>query len=179
MTYFARALGAAHTKNAAGGRTAIASLESIRAGLAQSGEAYWAEQVEIQRRGSIAWVAFAEGRSEEALTEMRAATAREDATEKSAVTPGPLAPARELLGDLLMELKRPADAFAEYEATLKKEPNRFRTLVGAARAARAANNDVAARRYYDALVKMCEKADSPARPELAEARAFLTQRAAR
>ncbi len=179
MTYFARALGAAHAKNAAAGREAVASLESIRARLAEAREAYWAEQVEIQRRGANAWVAFAEGRSDEALTEMRTAAAREDATEKSAVTPGPLAPARELLGDLLIAMNRPGEALVEYEATLKKEPNRFRTLAGAARAARMSNNDAAARRYYDMLVKMCGKADSPARPELAEARAFLTPRAAR
>jgi hypothetical protein len=179
MTYFARALGAAHGTDAAAGRAAVASLESIRARLAQSGEAYWAEQVEIQRRGANAWVTFAEGRSDEALAEMRAAAAREDATEKSAVTPGPLVPARELLGDLLVAMSRPGDALIEYEATLKKEPNRFRTLAGAARAARMSNNEAAARRYYDTLVKMCEKADHPARPELTEARAFLTPRAAR
>jgi len=179
MIYFARALGAAHAKDLSAARSAIDSLQQIRERLAQSGEAYWAEQVEIQRRGATAWLALAEGRADEAAAEMRTAAAREDATDKSAVTPGPLAPARELLGDLLVELGRPADALTEYEATLKKEPNRFRSLVGAARAAKMAKNDGAARRYYETLVKMCVKADSPPRAELAEARAFLTPRAAR
>jgi len=179
MTYFARGIGAAHMKNLAVARDAIFHLDEIRGQLARSDEAYWSEQVEIQRRGASAWTALAEGRADAALDEMRTAVAREDATEKSAVTPGPLAPARELLGDLLMELKRPADALVEYETTLKKEPNRFRALVGAARAARLSNNEAAARRYYDMLVKMCEKADRPARAELIEARAFLTPRAAR
>jgi hypothetical protein len=179
MTYFARGIGAAHMKNLAVARDAIFHLDEIRGQLARSGEAYWSEQVEIQRRGASAWTALAEGRADAALDEMRTAVAREDATEKSAVTPGPLAPARELLGDLLMELKRPADALVEYETTLKKESNRFRALLGAARAARLSNHEAAARRYYDMLVKMCEKADSPARAELIEARAFLTPRAAR
>jgi hypothetical protein len=80
---------------------------------------------------------------------------------------------------MLLELDRPAEALREYEATLKKEPNRFRALLGAARAAKTAKNDAAARRYYQDLVKMCAKADSPPRAELAEARAFLTPRAAR
>jgi hypothetical protein len=179
MTYFARALGAAHAKDLSTTRSAIDNLQQIRERLAQSGEAYWAEQVEIQRRGATAWLAFAEGRADDAVTEMRTAATREDATEKSAVTPGPLVPARELVGDLLVGMNRPGDALIEYEATLKKEPNRFRTLAGAARAARMSNNEAAARRYYDMLVKMCEKADSPARAELIEARAFLTPRAAR
>ena len=104
---------------------------------------------------------------------MRAAANREDATEKSAVTPGPLAPARELLADMLLELQRPADALREYEAALKKEPNRFRTLYGAARAASATGNATAARRYYEDLVKVCAKADTPVRAEVAEARRFV------
>jgi tetratricopeptide (TPR) repeat protein len=178
MIYFARALGAAHLKNAATGKSAIESLQQIRDRLAQAGEAYWSEQVEIQRRGAVAWIAFAEGRRDEAVAEMRTAADREDATDKSAVTPGPLAPARELLGDLLLALDRPGDALREYEATLKKEPNRFRTLYGAAQAASRAGNATAARKYYQELVKICAKADTPARTELTEARRFLTRRAA-
>src|SRR6185295_2946669 len=93
MIHFARALGATHTKDLAAARTATDNLQQIRDQLAKAGEAYWSEQVEIQRRGAAAWLAFAEGRGDDALTEMRAAAAREDATDKSAVTPGPLAPA--------------------------------------------------------------------------------------
>jgi hypothetical protein len=78
---------------------------------------------------------------------MQEAARREDATEKSAVTPGPLAPARELLGDMLMELGRPSAALAEYRATLAKEPNRFRSLDGARRAAAAAGDGAAAAGY--------------------------------
>jgi len=94
----------------------------------------------------------------------------EDGTEKSAVTPGPLAPARELLGEMLLLLKQPAAAQTEFEATLKKEPNRFRALYGVARSASLAGDRTAARRYYDQLLKICERADKPGRAELVDAR---------
>ncbi|HEV7839326.1 MAG TPA: hypothetical protein VGO75_14760, partial [Gemmatimonadaceae bacterium] len=128
MTYFARALGAAHTGDHARAKAAIDSLGSIQLRLTASKEAYWAEQVAIERLAAQAWLHLAEGRTDDALTVMREAAAREDATEKSAVTPGPLAPARELLGDMLMELKRPNEARAEYRATLEREPNRRHAL---------------------------------------------------
>jgi hypothetical protein len=128
MTYFARALGASHTGDLAKAKAATDSLASIQQRLAAKGEAYWAEQVAIQDLGAQAWLDLAEKRNSEALTRMREAAAREDATEKSAVTPGPLAPARELLGDMLVALKRPVEASVEYRATLMKEPNRRHAL---------------------------------------------------
>jgi carboxylesterase type B len=128
MTYFARALGASHTGDLAKAKAATDSLASIQQRLAAKGEAYWAEQVAIQDLGAQAWLDLAEKRNGEALTRMREAAAREDATEKSAVTPGPLAPARELLGDMLVALKRPVEASVEYRATLMKEPNRRHAL---------------------------------------------------
>jgi tetratricopeptide (TPR) repeat protein len=94
----------------------------------------------------------------------------EDKTEKSAVTPGPLAPARELLGERLLELKKPAEALTEFEAPLKREPNRFRSVYGAATAASLAGDRAKTRSYFSQLVKICERADAPARWELAEAR---------
>jgi len=92
------------------------------------GEGYWAEQVAIQHLAAQAWLDLAEQRPTAALARMREAATREDATEKSAVTPGPLAPARELLGDMLSQLNRPVEARAEDRATLKKEPNRRHAL---------------------------------------------------
>jgi tetratricopeptide (TPR) repeat protein len=147
MTYFARALGAAHTGDTATARAAVDWLGAIRDRLTASGETYWAEQVAIEALGAGAWLALAEGRTHDALERMREAATREDATEKSAVTPGPLAPARELLGDMLLSLGRPRDALTEYRATLVKEPNRFRTLYGAMHAARAAGDRASASRY--------------------------------
>jgi hypothetical protein len=147
LTYFARSLGASHTGDVSAARTGIDSLGAIRERLVARNESYWAEQVAIQQLAARAWVELAEHRPDSALALMRQASAREDATEKAAVTPGPLAPAHELTGDMLMELKRPADALAEYRLTLGKEPGRYRTLSGAMAAARAAGDARAAREY--------------------------------
>ncbi len=130
MTYFARALGASHTSDLAKAKAAIDSLASIQQRLSAKGEGYWAEQVAIQHLTAQAWLDLAEHQQNDALTLMREAATREDATEKNAVTPGPLAPAREQLGDMLTELNRPAEASAEYRATLQKEPNRRHALRG-------------------------------------------------
>ena len=133
MTYFARALGASHTGDLGKAKASIDSLTSIQARLSAKGEGYWAEQVAIQHLAAQGWVDLAEHRESDALAHMREAVTREDATEKSAVTPGPLAPARELLGDMLISLNRAEEARAEYRATLQKEPNRRHALNGSAR----------------------------------------------
>ncbi|MCX5738154.1 MAG: hypothetical protein NTZ61_06600 [Proteobacteria bacterium] len=170
LTWFAKALGAARSGDVAATRSAIDALATIEARLTEKKEAYWAEQTRIQRRSASAWLALAEGHSAEALAEMRAAAAMEDGTEKSAVTPGPLAPARELVGEMLLQLDQPAAALKEFEATLDKEPNRFRALFGAARSASLAGDRQKARTYSGALLKVCDRADEPGRPELEQAR---------
>jgi tetratricopeptide (TPR) repeat protein len=170
LTYFARAIGAARIGDAATVRASIEALQKIQDQLLQAKEGYWAGQTEIQRRSASAWLAFTERRETDALAQMRAAATLEDRTEKSAVTPGPLAPARELLGEMLLEFKQPAEARKEFESTLKKEPNRFRAVYGAARAALLMGDHAAARHYYDQLLKICERADTPGRPELVAAR---------
>jgi len=173
LTHAARAIGAAHIGNTPIIKSSIEALQDIVRKLTDQHEAYWAEQVEIQRREAIAWLAFAERRTADAVAEMRAAARVEDGTDKSAVTPGPLAPARELLGEILLQLEQPADALKEFESTMKKEPNRFRAVYGAARAAAQAGNRALARMYYDQLVKICERADTPVRPALKDAREFV------
>jgi hypothetical protein len=170
ITYFARALGAARSGDAAAARRSVAVLAQLRDREAAMNEPYWTDQIEIQRRAASAWLTLAEGRKGDALAEMRAAADAEDRTEKPAVTPGPLAPARELLGDMLLEVKEPAQALKEFEATLSKEPNRFRALNGAARAARLAGNQSAAAKYAADLLKVCARGDRPGRPELQDAR---------
>lgn len=174
ITYFARGLGAAHLKDRAGARSAIDSLERSREKLIGMKEAYWANQVEIQRQEVVAWLAFAEGKHEESLAGMRAAAELEDQTEKSAVTPGPLAPAREQLGELLMELKRPSEALKEFELTLVKEPNRFWSLYGTAESAKLVGDRQTAQIYFQKLLKTAERADQTGRRELAEARREVT-----
>ncbi|MDB4881133.1 MAG: repeat-containing protein [Gemmatimonadetes bacterium] len=128
MTYLARALGGVHQRDLASARAASDSLSAIGRRLAAGGEAFWAEQVAIQHLTARAWLELGEGRSGEALALMREAVAREDATEKNAVTPGPLVPARELLGDMLLRLGRTGEARAEYRATLVKEPGRRHSM---------------------------------------------------
>lgn len=154
QTYFARALGSANSGNAVRARASIDSLEAIAARLTTRGEAYWAEQAGIARLGAQAWLDLAEGRRSQALVSMRQAAEREDATEKSAVTPGPLAPARELLGDMLLDVGRPAEALAEYRKSLEREPNRYRSLDGAMKAARAAGDDEAEAGYERQLARL-------------------------
>ena len=169
MTWFARGLGAAHLERAQEACESAAELKQIRERLLKAGENYWAQQVEIQELEIEAWAALAEGKKEEALQGMRAAAELEDKTEKSAVTPGPLAPARELLADMLLEMKQPAQALEQFEATLTKEPGRFRALYGAAHSAQLSGNTEVSQRYFGELLKICEHADKPGRQELADA----------
>ncbi|MBA2306483.1 MAG: hypothetical protein H0W08_28170 [Acidobacteria bacterium] len=170
VTHFARALGAARSGNPAAARQDIDRLAALRDALHKTNDVYWTEQVEIQRRAATAWLTLAEGRQAEALTLMREAADREDATDKAAVTPGPIKPARELLGDMLLQLNRPAEALVEFETTLKKEPNRFRATYGAARAAEAAGQGQKASAHYASLLQISKSADQPGRRELGEAR---------
>ena len=172
--HFARALGAARSGNAAATKADIDQLAALRDKLAAANDEYWREQVDIERRVAIAWTTFAEGRKDEAITLMRAAADAEDATDKAAISPGPLAPARELLGDMLLEAGKPADALVAFEATMKKEPGRFRGAYGAARAAEAAGDRAKARQYYSTLLDIAKTADG-ARPELERARAFRSR----
>lgn len=164
VTNFARALGAARSGDTAVARSEIAELGRIRDQLAAQKETYWTEQTEIQIRDASAWLALAQGKNAEALATMRNATARESATEKSAISPGPLAPARELLGEMLLQVNQPREALKEFEETLKHEPNRYRTLAGAVKAASASGDRATARKYYAQLKKVTAGGDRPGRP---------------
>ncbi len=137
-------------------------------------DAYWSEQTEIQRQELVAWIALAEGRQAEALELMRAAAALEDTTEKAPVSPGPIVPARELLGDMLLLQNQPREALVAYAASEQVEPNRFRGLYGAARAAELAGEAAIARDYYTRLLAVSADADTD-RPELQQARVFLAR----
>jgi tetratricopeptide (TPR) repeat protein len=169
ITHFARALGAARSGKPADAGADIARLSAIRDRELEMKDAYWAEQVDIQRRGAEAWAMFAEGRKDEAIKAMAAAADAEDLTDKSAVTPGPLAPARELLGFMLLEAGRPKDALTAFDAVTKKEPNRFLALYGAGRAAEALKQTTKARNYYRQIAAISKDANGE-RPELAHAR---------
>jgi hypothetical protein len=173
--HFARALGASNTGDTEAARKSLQQLGSLRDTLTQANEKYWAEQVEIQQEIAGAWVALAEGKQGEALRQMHAAADHEDATDKHPVTPGVILPARELLGEMLLELKQPAQAVVEFEATLRTAPNRFNALAGAARAAKLAGDREKAKTYYAKLMSVCDHGDGE-RPELGDARSLLSQR---
>jgi hypothetical protein len=175
VAVFARALGAARSGDAAAAKKDMERLQVLRDALVATKQDYWAEQVEIQSRVVSAWVARAEGKNEEAVQLMRAAVEREDATDKHPVSPGPIVPARELLGEMLLEVQEPLQALQEFEHSMRMEPNRFNGLSGAARAARLAGEEEKARTYYAQLVSLCDHADG-GRPELAEAQTFLAKR---
>ncbi len=169
ITWFARGIAAARLHDAAKAQASVAALQDIRIRLEKAKESYWAGQAEIQRLEVNAWSSLAEGRKNLALTMMKSAAEMEDGTDKKAITPGPLAPARELFGEMLLEINQPAQAFEQFEATLKKEPNRFRALYGAARAAQLSGNREASRKYFAELLKICEHSDKPGRAEVLEA----------
>jgi hypothetical protein len=169
MTWFARGFGAARLGQAAMAIDSATALRHIRERLLKASENYWARQVEIQEVAVGAWAALAAGKKEEALRQMKVAAELEDGTEKSAVTPGPLAPARELLGEMMLDMNEPAQALEQFEATLKKEPGRFRALYGAAHAAQLSGNRDASQKYFLELLTVCSRADKPGRPELIEA----------
>ena len=176
MTWFARGLGAGQLGQAQAARESVAALKQIRERLLKAGENYWAQQVEIEELEVGAWAALAEGKKEEALRQMKSAAGLEDGTEKSAVTPGPLAPARELLGEMLLEMKEAAQALEQFEATLTKEPGRLRALYGAGRAAQLSGRREASQKYFGELLKVCGRADKPGRAEILEAQRAISQK---
>lgn len=173
--HFARALGASHTGKTEAARQDLQQLASLRDTLTQNGDKYWADQVDIQRESAAAWITLAEGNRAEAVKQMRSAADHEDDTDKHNVTPGVILPARELLGEMLLELKQATEALAAFEATLRTAPNRFNALAGAARAARLAGDNEKARTYYAKLVAICGHADGD-RPELQDARSLLAEK---
>jgi hypothetical protein len=175
ITYFARALGAARSGNPDAAKADVAKLAELRDKLRDAKDAYWSEQVDIQRQVATAWVLYSEGKRDDALAAMSAAADAEDKTEKHPVTPGVPKPARELYGVMLLESGRPAEALAAYETTLKKEPNRLGATVGAAKAAEKAGDNAKAKEYYEKVVSIAGDADK-SRTEVSEARAFLTKK---
>ena len=171
MSHFARALGAARSGDPIAAQRDVERLTGLRDELKAAKNEYWANEVEVMRLASLAWVALAQKQGEVALEAIRQAADLEDRSEKNIVTPGRLLPARELLADMLMELRRPAEALKEYEASQRREPNRYRGLYGAGQAAAQIGDRDRARRYF---AKLIELAGSGApRPETEKARRYL------
>jgi tetratricopeptide (TPR) repeat protein len=174
VSYFARALGAARAGQLDQARAALGKLDEIHAGLVKTpiaGPYDWTGEVESMRLAASAWLALAEGKKDEALKLARTGADLDERVGKHPVTPGAMLPPRELLGDMLLELNRPAEALPEYEASLRSAPNRFNSLYGAARAAELSGDKTKARQYYGQLVANCSPRG--ARKELQQARAFV------
>jgi tetratricopeptide (TPR) repeat protein len=171
---FSRGLGAARSGNLAQARDDQTRLAALRDGLTAAKIGYWADQVDIQRLVVAGWIARGEGRNDDAVQLIRAAADREDATEKHPVTPGSIVPAREALGELLLDLGRPAEALQEFEASQRKDPNRLRGYAGAARAAELSGDAAKAKRHYTMLVTLTAQADSQ-RAEITRAKEFLAK----
>ncbi len=155
VTHFARAIGAARSGDTAQARIALAALGAVDDALAASHVPIWPGTVHAQRLAASAWLALAELDTASALRLAREAAELEEATPKHPVTPGAILPARELLGDLLLQVGRPADALAAYAASLARAPRRARSLAGAVEAARRAGDHEAERRWareYRALM---------------------------
>ena len=174
MTRFARALGAARSGDPASAEKEFEQLARLRDALKAAKDEYWAREVEVSRLAASAWTALASGKKEEAVKLMRSAADMEDKNEKHIVTPGRIVPARELLGEMLLELKRPAEALKEFEASQTREPNRFHGFAGAAQAAAQSGDTSKAKLHYSRLMEMAGKGDS--RPEIARAKELLAQR---
>lgn len=172
IIHFARAIGAARSGDRASAGKEVARLAGIQNQLTAAQETYWATQVEIQRRSAAAWLAHAFGQKEAALKLMRAAADLEDTTEKHPVTPGAIVPARELLGEMLLEQGDSKEALKEFEAAMLVSPNRFNGLYGAAKAAEMSGDQTKARSFYAKLLSLSERSDGQ-RVELQAAKTFL------
>jgi tetratricopeptide (TPR) repeat protein len=154
VTWFARGLGAAQLGRLADAERALARLGELEQAAEQAGEELFTRQIRVLRLAASAWLAHARGQDERALEQMQAAAELETSTPKHAVTPAPTLPADELLGDLLMARGTPKEALAAYERSLELHPNRLNSMLGAARAARALEDEETAGRFYAALVQL-------------------------
>jgi hypothetical protein len=171
---FGRSMGAARIGNIGQAKEDLAHVARLRQELAAAGDPYWAEQVAIQETAASGWIAFAEKDTTRALASMEEAAAREDRSEKHIAMENRLSPMRELLGEMLLEAERPAEALREFERSLQTIPGRFRSIAGAAEAAARSGNRVAAQTYYRQLLALASDADSE-RPAVAAARTYLQQ----
>jgi tetratricopeptide (TPR) repeat protein len=173
MISFARSLGLARTGDTAGAEVEIANIKSSEDSLREAKDAYWANQVEVLRLGAAGILAHVQGDDKKAVELARAAADLDATMDKHPATPASVLPARELLADLLLELNQPAAALTEYREVLRTDPHRFRSILGEARAAKQSGDTAAAHDAYQKLVALSKPA-GPERPELAEAKAYLT-----
>ncbi|HTF74008.1 MAG TPA: hypothetical protein VK620_06690, partial [Bradyrhizobium sp.] len=172
IAWFGRAIGAARSGDMTKAKEAIDQLGVLKDRLAKANDDYWTGQVVIQQQAARAWPALAEGRKPDAIAAMRQAADLEDRSGKTVAMENRLSPIRELLGELLLDADEPAQALTEFEASLRNNPNRYRSFAGAAKAAERAGDRAQAWSYYKKLVALAAKADG-GRPDLVAAKQYL------
>jgi tetratricopeptide (TPR) repeat protein len=170
-TYWARSVGAGHLRDVAGAREAVEHYDATVEATRKTKNAFRAEYMTSDGDQARAWLLFAERKNDEAVRLLRSVADAQDARGKGEVE----LPAREMLGDMLMEIGRSREALQEYEKSLKTDPNRFNGLYGAAHAAELSGEHGAAARYSAQLLENCENTTSSERLELSLARALLTK----
>jgi tetratricopeptide (TPR) repeat protein len=169
---FARGLGKARSGDVAGAKGEIEAMQSLQSALLKKNDRFWAERTQEQITTVSAWIAFAEGAHDQALKLMSTAADSEDGSVKNVAMENRLYPMRELMADMLIEMKQPAAALSQYRTSLKETPNRYRGVYGAALAAQAVGDRQNAADYFAKLVMLSRNADT-VRPELSRAKAYL------
>ena len=172
ITYWAHAVAAGHLHDAAAARAAVNDYDAMLEETKRGPHAFRADYMTTKRDEAHAWLAFAEGRNDEAVRLLRAVADKQDVEGKGEVE----LPAREMLADMLLEMGRPQEALTEYENSMQVDPNRFNGLYGAGRAAELTHQPEKASTYYAQLLKNCDNGTHSDRPELAQARAFARKR---
>lgn len=175
ITYFARGLGSARINDLTAAKDAVTMLDKLYESTMKAGQNYWAIQVDVQSKTVAAWIAYSEGKKEEALTLMKKAADLEDSVDKHPVTPGAVLPARELYGDMLLLSGKPNDALTAYASALEISPNRFNSLYGAGNAAQLAGDLNKAKSYYSELMKLTNGTESE-RTEIKEVTSFMANK---
>jgi tetratricopeptide (TPR) repeat protein len=174
IVHFTRLMGSVHIGNLASAKEELKELNRIHDTLVRQKDGYKANQVAIQIKAGEAWMSLKEGKPGQAQELMQVAADMEDKTEKHPVTPGEVIPAREMLGDMLLQINKPGEALQAYESDLQKHPKRFNAVYGAALAAEKTGNVQRAKMYFQQLVEIAGHSQST-RPELKVANRFLNE----
>ena len=171
MIWFAKSLGAARSGDLVAAEQSAKVLGDTAEALKAAKNNYWATEVGVQHQAALAWIAYGRGNKESALLQMRNAADREDASEKSPVSPGRVIPARELLAEMLLQSGNPSEALVQYERSQLRDPNRLRSLIGAGQAAEQLKDRDKARSFYTRVTQLIGTSNS--RPEFKQVREYL------
>jgi tetratricopeptide (TPR) repeat protein len=168
VAYWSRAVAAGHLRNSAAAQDALKHGDELIDATRKGDKPYLADSLKDSRDVMQAWADYASGKTAEAVALLRSVADTEDKVGKGETD----LPVREMLADMLMDMQNPKEALAEYETSLRTDPNRFNGLYGAAQAAELTHQKEKAAAYYAQLLKNCNGTLSD-RPELAQAKTLL------